>query len=175
MALGCFLTIATIGLLTLTVIFLVVFLESGADTGEVVLLDQRTYPPGTIIHVAEHGFFVVRIGADLLAISDLDAANATAGRKCRARLVPPGSEVRPGPEPTLLGRASPEAEGSVLFLAEECNGAVYDVVGTRLDRDGPNLDRFAVEIDDSGSIVVDRQSRSCTLRRDEALRLERDC
>ena len=159
----------------LGVIFVLIFLDSGANRGLVTLRDSRSYPAGTVTHVPESGFFFVRLGNDLLALVDLDAANqGQAGRRCRVRAVGIG-EGTAGSAAEYEASLSPEARGTTLVLAEDCNSAVYDIAGTRLDADGPNLDRFRVSLDRRGRVVVHTEDRECTRREGSELRLQRDC
>lgn len=175
-AAGCVLGALAMGALVFAVAFVVIFLESGADSGAIVLRDQRAYARGTATHVTEHGFFLVRLGGDLLALSDLDAANRTAsGQRCRVHTIEPGTAAADDLLGRFAGRVSPAAVGTVLLLGEDCNGAVYDIAGVRLDGDGPNLDRLGVALDDRGRVVVTPQERTCSERVGGDYALPRDC
>lgn len=175
-AAGCLLALATALSVVVGVAFVLMFLDSGADRGLITLLDRQAYPPGTVSHEPASGFFLVSLGDDLLAIVDIDAANRTqSGRQCRIRSVSPGE-----PQAVVLvarygSRFSPEARGTTVVLTEDCNFAAYDIAGTRLDEDGPNLDRLGVSLDERGRVVVDTQDRECTERAESELRLPRDC
>jgi hypothetical protein len=158
-----------VGLATLAVfaaIALVAFLDSGADSGKVVLERAAAYAPGSAEFVGSRGFYLVRVkSGDFYALDNFDAANrASTGRRC------PVAPVL-SPEPGLAGlldsyrsRISPQAGGATLLFREACNGAVYDAAGVRLDAEGPSLDRYPVAIRNDGRVVVDVSSRHCTER-----------
>jgi len=175
-AAGCLLGLAALASFLFLGSFLFIFLDSGADRGEVTLLDQRAYGRGTVTHLPEHGFFLVRLEAGFLALADLDAANrAAAGRRCRVHTVTPGSPAADAILARFAARVTSAAEGAGLLLAEDCRGAVYDVAGIRVDGDGPNLDRYEVATDARGRVVVLLQVRTCSAREGNELALRRDC
>jgi len=173
---GCALALMALAGAVFAAVFLLVFLESGADSGEVVLLDQRAYARGTATHLPEHGLFLVRLGSGFVALADVDAANrAAAGRRCRVHTIEGGTAATNGLLARYAGRSSPAAQGAVLLLGEDCNGAVYDIAGVRLDRDGPNLDRLAVAVNGRGRVVVSPLERTCTAREGSELAVPRAC
>ena len=59
---------------------------------------------------------------------------------------------------------SAQAAGSTLVFREDCNKAIYDVTGMRLDSEAANLDRYFVAIDEEGRLTVDVSKRRCTAR-----------
>lgn len=150
----------------LAIVFAVAFLESGSDDGRAVLDPVASYAVPSATRVPERGLWVVRlVPGDFLALADLDAANrAGSARRCR---VYPVDATDPG-LPELLSRyrsrVSAEAAGMPFLFREDCNGALYDAAGVRLDRDGPNLDRIATDIDSRGRIVAHTARRTCTAR-----------
>lgn len=175
-ATGCVLALAAVAASVAAAALFLVFLESGADSGQVVLLDQRAYAQGTVTYVPDQGFFLVRLAGGFVALADLDAANgAAAGRRCRVHTIEGGTTVADDLLARFASRASSPARGAVLLLGEDCNGAVYDVAGVRLDRDGPNLDRFAVTVNERGRVVVSPQERSCTARAGSDVSVPRRC
>lgn len=148
--------------------FLIVFLESGADTGKVRLEDADAYAPGTVDFVGEENLFLVRLAdGDYLALADLDAANrARPERRCRVAPLQITDTRLPGILERYGSRMSAEAVGSTLVFREECDGAMYDVTGLRLDAEGPNLDRYPVSVDSTGHVVVDTSKRQCSERQE---------
>ena len=146
--------------------FLIVFLESGADTGKVRLEDAEAYAPGSVEFIGEENLFLVRLAdGRYLALADLDAANrARPERRCRVAPM----QLTDARLPDILERygavMSDDAAGSTLVFREECDGALYDVAGLRLDSDGRNLDRYPVSIDNAGRVVVDTAKRQCSQR-----------
>lgn len=146
--------------------FAIVFLESGADTGEIELDPAAAYAPGTAEFVGEHNFFLVRLpDGSFVALDDLDSANrASQGTRCRVGLVDIDEAGLGATPEQLRARMSPEAAGSNRLLRETCLGTVYDIAGVRLTGDGRNLDRFQVELTSGGRVVVDRSERSCSSR-----------
>ena len=143
-----------------------VYLDSGANTGEMVLNDARAYADGSYEYVGERNYFVVRLpDSSFVALSDLDAANrATPDRRCRVQAVPPEDPGNAALIEAYGRRITPQAGGWNLVFRETCNGAVYDAAGIRLDRDGRNLDRFPASVDPEGRLVVDVSERECTER-----------
>jgi hypothetical protein len=146
--------------------FLIVFLESGADTGRVRLEDADAYAPGSVEFVGDESLFLVRLAnGDYLALSDLDAANRSRPeRRCRVAPIALNDERLPGILERYGGHMSADAAGSTLVFREECDGAMYDVTGLRLDAEGPNLDRYPVSIDETGHVVVETAKRQCSRR-----------
>jgi hypothetical protein len=55
-----------------------------------------------------------------------------------------------------------QAEGATLLFREDCNGAIYNVLGERLDAEGPNLDRYELTVNERGRVVVDVSRRICS-------------
>jgi hypothetical protein len=176
-ALGCFSAVAVVFLVVMFGFFALRFLDSGADTGEMMLDVEAAYMPGTATYVGARNFYLVRLGLrDFYALADLDAANrANAVRRCRAVPVQPMDPSLPGLIERLQGRMSPAATGSTLVFREDCFGAVYDVTGVRLDGEGPNLDRYPVTVNAQGRVVVDVADRECTVRTEMELSREVTC
>lgn len=174
---GCFgLTlggIAAIGVL----VFLFVFLNSGANTGRLALRSSDSYGMGTVEFLGERNLFVVRLAnGEFLALSDLDAANRAAeGRKCRVAPLSLSDPRLPGLLEQHRGAMSPEAVGSTLLFTEDCNLAIYDLTGKRLDMQARNLDRYATSIDVEGLLRVDVSRRICTEARDGEAFAETRC
>jgi hypothetical protein len=165
-ALGCFGAVAVVALLAFIVGFALVFLDSGANSGKLTLDPAESYGRGSIDYVSDHNFYLVRLGdGTFVALADLDAANrANAQRRCRAAPIPVSDPSLPGLLSRYAGQFSAGAAGSALLLREDCNRAVYDVTGVRLDAEGPNLDRYRVDIDPEGRLTVDLGHRLCTHR-----------
>jgi hypothetical protein len=166
LALGCAIIVAAVVVVVAAAAWFVGFLESGSNTGRVTLDPLAAYPPGTVTRFAKDGFYVVRLpGGAVLALSDLDAANrASAGRRCKVAPIPPAD---PGYQPALeryRSSFSAEATGATLIFREDCNGALYDAAGMRLDTAGRNLDRFATTVDETGRLVVITVRRECSVR-----------
>lgn len=165
-ALGCLAAIAGIAAIIGFAAFVLVFLNSGADNGKVVLQDPRTYGPGTIQYVSEHNFYLVRLqDGRFLALDDLDAANRkNQQRRCRVAPLTPSDPALVDIAARYATKVSPDAAGSSVYFRESCNLAVYDLTGLRLDAAGPNLDRFDVGTNAQGLLTVDTTKRSCTER-----------
>jgi hypothetical protein len=161
---GCLGMAAALAVMIGLGLFMILFLESGADRGQVVLRDYRTYQEGTVEYVGERNFFVVRLGdGAFVALADLDHANQQAqGRRCRVQPVSASDPALPDMLREYRSRFSARAEGATLLFREACNGAVYDVTGLRVDSEGRNLDRFVVGVNDSSELVVDTSKRRCT-------------
>jgi hypothetical protein len=165
-ALGCTAVLALLVIAAAGLVFAGRFFESGADTGETLLGDREAYAKGSVEYIKERNFYLVRLGdGAYLALADIDAANrANTQRRCR---VAPIDAADPA-LPALIARygavMSPPASGSTLLLREDCNGVLYDVAGARLDREGPNLDRFPVRIGEDRRLRVDLSKRICTAR-----------
>jgi hypothetical protein len=159
------------------VAFVLLFLESGGDSGDLVLEQAAAYAPGSIEYVAERNFYLVRLASgEYHALADLDAANrANAGRRCRAAPVAGDATGLAGLVQRYGGRMSPEASGSSVILREDCYGALYDVTGVRLDADGRNLDRYAVSTRGDGRLVVDISKRRCSERSGRELLVPVEC
>jgi hypothetical protein len=157
---------AALGLVGLVIALGVVFLESGSDDGKATLDPVRSYALGSVTYVSARNLFVVRLATgDVYALADLDAANrASASRRCRVGPVAATDPALPELLEKLGSRLSPEAAGSTLVFREDCFGAVYDVTGLRLDADDANLDRYPVEIDGKGNVVVNTARRQCSRR-----------
>lgn len=146
-------------------LFMIQFLESGANTGRVELRDYRSYAPGSVEHVGEHNLFVVRLSDEsFVALADMDQANREAsGRQCRVHLVAATDPDLPELIEEYQAEFSEPATDSVFLFREDCNGAIYDAAGFRLDAEGPNLDRFLVGVnEDTRELVVDISDRTCT-------------
>jgi hypothetical protein len=164
--LGCVSALAFVIVVFGLVAFLIVFLESGADTGKVRLEDAEAYAPGSVEFVGEENLFLVRLAdGEYLALADLDAANrARPDRRCRVAPMQLTDARLPGILERYGAVMSDDAAGSTLVFREECGGALYDVTGLRLDGDGRNLDRYPVSIDGAGRLVVDTAKRQCSQR-----------
>jgi len=175
--LGCAALVGAVLLVVLIVAFGLIFLNSGADHGTVVLNDASDYAPGSEQYISAHNFFIVRLSdGSFVALADLDAANrASSAHQCRVAPVLPGDPSLPGLISTLGTRMSPLAAGSTLVFREDCFNAVYDITGARLDKDAPNLDRFATSIDSSGRLNVDLAKRSCSERSGTDLAVPMSC
>ncbi len=175
--LGCFTALAVLVFVFGVGSCFVVFWESGADTGRVRLELAEAYAPGTIQYVGQRNLYVARLlDGTFLAFADLDAANrANPARRCRVQPVPAPDPARPSLLDRYRDRLSPAARGSTLLLREDCNGALYDFTGTRLDADGPNLDRYPTAIDPSGYLVVDISQRQCSSREGPRTAIPRQC
>ena len=164
--LGCGLMITAVVALFVVGACLTIYLDSGANTGEMVLEDARAYAFGSYEYVGARNYFIVRLpdGA-FLALADLDAANrATPERRCRVQAVPAGDPAHAALLELHGRRISTFTGGWTLMFRESCNGAVYDAAGIRLDRDGRNLDRFPVSVNPERRLVVDVSARECSLR-----------
>ena len=165
-ALGCTFAVATIVIGGLIVLAAIAFLESGANSGRLVLDPAEAYGRGSVEFVSQRNFFVVRLAdGSFLALSDLDAANrANPQRRCRVAPLAATDSQLPQLLATFSSRMSPGAAGATFLFREDCNKAVYDVTGLRLDVDGVNLDRYAVTTDAQGRVTVDISERSCSRR-----------
>ena len=163
-AFGCGALIAVLVFLGFGALFLVLFLESGANTGELELKEVEAYTRGSFEFVGERNFYIVRLAdGEFLALSDLDAANREAeGRRCRVAPIPTSDPTLPGLLRRFEGRLTGQAAGATLLFREDCNGALYSVLGERLDAEGPNLDRFETSINELGRVVVDVSRRVCS-------------
>ena len=164
-ALGCTFAAAGIGFAVVLIIFLLIFLNSGANSGTVVLEKPEAYPAGTVQYQQADNFYLVRLqDGKFLALSDLDAANRASSRRCRVHPLTSADPVRAQLVAQYAGRMSPQAAGSTYLLREDCNLAVYDFTGQRLDDEAPNLDRLAVATNKQGRLTVDVTKRTCTQR-----------
>jgi hypothetical protein len=165
-ALGCTFAVAAVVFVVLVATLLIVFLESGANEGNVALEDARAYANGSVEYVSKSNFYLVRLqDGTFLALSDLDAPNrASAQRRCRVAPLNSADPALPGLVAKYATRMSPDAAGSSLLFREDCNLAIYDFTGTRLDADGPNLDRLAITLTDAGKLAVNVTKRTCTRR-----------
>ena len=165
--LGCVGAAAALLLLVALAIFFVVFLESGADDGQLELQHEAAYDEGSVSFVGERNIYLVRLdGDDFYALHDLDAANrSNAQRRCRVTPIPTNDPGLPALLDQHRAAMSPQARGSTLLFRESCNNAVYDVTGLRLDDpSAPNLDRYPVAIRSNGRVVIDLTERICTRR-----------
>ncbi len=104
--------------------FLIVFLESGADSGKVQLEDAEAYAPGSVEFVGEENLFLVRLAnGQYLALSDLDAANrARPERRCRVAPVPPSDARLQGSLERYGSRMGADAAGSTLVFGRSATG-----------------------------------------------------
>lgn len=162
-ALGCFGMLAAMVVIVAGAIFAVQYLESGTHT-KAVLDDAAAYAPSSITFEPDYNIFVVRMGdGTFFALSDLDQANrANQGHRCRVAPIPTSDPSLPGILDRYKGAFSPRAAGSTAVFRENCNGALYDATGVRLDGPGPNLDRHAVDINGDGMLTVNTAVRQCT-------------
>lgn len=166
-ALGCFGMVAAVVAIIAIVIFGVQYLESGTRT-KAILGQAASYAPGSITFESDYNIYIVRMAdGTFFALSDLDAANRESpGRRCRVAPIPTNDPDLPGILERYRNAFSPRAAGATAVFREDCNGALYDVTGVRLNGEGPNLDRHDVEIDDSGFLRVNTSVRRCTQRID---------
>jgi len=157
--------------------FLILFLGSGAETGEVTLRDADSYAPGSYDYNGERNFYLVRLGnGTFLAFSDLDQANReAAGRRCRVAPIPGNAPDLADLLEQYRSKLDGPAAGTTLLFREDCNRAVYNVLGERLDGEGRNLDRLDVSVDDRGRIVVDVSRRRCSVGPFDAPTSETEC
>jgi hypothetical protein len=165
-ALGCVGALAAVVVLGAFLVFFIIFLDSGADTGKVRLEVPEAYAEGSIEFIGEKNFFLVRLrDGSFLALSDLDAANrANQARRCRVQLTPLSDSGIAADADQLRGQMSAQSQGAASVLRETCNGAIYDLAGARLVGEGPNLDRFPISIDGQGRLLVDSSKRECSER-----------
>ena len=163
--LGCTAALLAVFAVVVAAVFFVGFLQSGADTGKRTLNAAVAYAPGTIQYVSQQNLYVARTpDGQLLALSDLDAANRAAQVRCRVGEIAPNDPTLPQLLKEYGARMSPQALDSTVLLQESCHNAIYDYTGLRLDSNGPNLERYAVSIDAQGKLVVDVSKRTCTQR-----------
>ncbi|MEX0783633.1 MAG: hypothetical protein WD557_13395 [Dehalococcoidia bacterium] len=176
--LGCAALVAVVVAVILGGVCAAVFLESGADSGKVQLEDADAYAPGSITYNGEFNFFVVRSReGEFFALDDLDAANrANQGRRCRALALSPRDPDREQLVTRYQAAMSPQGRSLGIILRENCNGAVYDGLGVRLDTPGErNLDRFAVREASNGRLEVSTGERLCSHREEGNLVSAVDC
>ncbi|WBL34854.1 hypothetical protein O0235_08605 [Tepidiforma flava] len=175
--LGCFTALAVLVFLFGIGSCLVVYWESGADTGDIRLELAEAYAPGTVQYVSQRNLYVARLlDGSFLALADLDAANrANPARRCRVHPVPSADPALPGLVDRYKERMSSAARGSTLLFREDCNGALYDFTGVRLDADGPNLDRYPTSIDPAGYLIVNVSERQCSSREGARTAVPREC
>lgn len=167
-ALGCAFMVTVLVVLFIVGACVTVYLDSGANTGEMELDDARAYAPQSYQYVGERNYFIVRLpDRSFVALSDLDAANrANSQRRCRVQAVPPDDPASAELLALHARRISSQASGWTLVFRETCNGAVYDAAGVRLDQDGRNLDRYPASISPEGNLVVDVSKRECSRRQE---------
>jgi len=175
--LGCSAVLGLATIAVLVVIALVAFLDSGADSGRMVLEQAAAYAPGSAEFVGSREFYLVRVkGGDFHALANLDAANrASQGRRCPVAPLAANDPDYAGLLAQYRSRMSPQAEGGTLLFREACHRAVYDAAGVRLDTDGPNLDRYPVTVRADGRVVVDVSARSCSRREGTSLLASAPC
>jgi hypothetical protein len=175
--LGCFTAVAALLLLVGIVSFFIIYWESGANTGEYRLDHAEAYPRGSVQFFGPRNFFIARLAdGSFLALDDLDAANRAAlGRRCRVQAVPANDPTLPALLERYEERLSPAARRSRFLFREDCNGALYDFTGVRLDADGPNLDRYTTSIDATGHLVVNVSERFCSSRNGANFVEEQEC
>lgn len=161
---GCGAALAVVVFLGFAALFLVIFLDSGANTGEIELKEVEAYARGSYEFVGAENFYLVRLAdGSFLALSDLDAANRAAqGRRCRVAPIAPSDPTLPGLLQRYQARLTGQARGVTLLFREDCNGAIYSVLGERIDDERPNLDRYDVSVNERGRVVVDVSRRFCS-------------
>jgi hypothetical protein len=144
-----------------------IFLDSGADSGDLTLQSAAAFAPGSVTYVNERNFWVVRLrDGSFWALADLDQANRkSAVRRCRVQPVDQSNPSLPALLDKYGAKFSAEAAGATLLFSEQCNGAIYDVTGVRLNGDGPNLDRYPTSTNGEGLLVVNIAKRECSERR----------
>ena len=164
--LGCVGVVVFVGIVVVLAVAAAGFFESGANSGKLTLASAESYANGSVEFVAQRNFFLSRLGdGSFMALSDLDTANrANQQRRCRVAPITRSDPKLPQLLASYAGRMSAKATGATLLFREDCNLAVYDVTGVRLDGEGANLDRFPVEIDSTGRVTVDVSRRICTKR-----------
>ena len=175
--LGCLALVATLILLVGGAACAIVFLESGADSGTFQLDPAEAYAPGSVEFVGERNLFVVRTpDGEYFALLDLDAANrANQGTRCRVQLVPRSDPELVAIQSRHQSQFSSQAAGLAIVFREDCNGALYDATGVRLDNeDARNLDRYRVDVAANGRLEV-RAARRCTRRSGTDLFLDVRC
>jgi len=176
-AFGCTMAAFAAGIVVLFFILAAAFLGSGADTGETVLELPEAYARGSFERNLQRGFYFVRlIDGEFLALNSLDAANrAASGQRCRVSPLPADDPTLPGLLKRYAARLNPQAAGTTVLFREDCNGAVYDVTGLRLDGEGPNLDRHPVTVRADGRLSVDVSERLCSQREGSELFAPAEC
>jgi hypothetical protein len=152
----------------------VVFFESGADTGDIVV--EGGLAPGSLeLFAEEHVFLVRNLDGEYFAMDDLDAANRDSERRCRASIVPPNDPDFATLRDRFARRTSAVAAGMLIFFRESCDGAIYDAAGARLDDEaGSNLDRFRVSARADG-IAIETGARTCSRREGDDWFVSVDC
>jgi hypothetical protein len=176
-ALGCIGALAVVAVLVFIVVLGVQFAESGADTGRTVLDVPEAYGRPSVTRVGDRQVWLVRTRAGrFFALADLDAANrAAVGRRCRVNpIADTNSELVPLLQQYVSVLSAPAAETPLLFR-EDCNGAIYDAAGVRLDGPGPNLDRYETSVDELGRLVFEAGKRLCTAREGGDAFAAREC
>lgn len=165
---GCFGLFAVAVVAIGAIAFLFVFTGSSGNSGRLELRAADSYALGTVEFVRERNLYLVRLAdGSFYALSDLDAANRAAeGTRCRVQPLAANDPLLPDLLDRFEEDVSAEASGSTLLFREACNEAVYDVTGKRLDAEGRNLDRFPVEENGAGNVVVDLRRRVCSENRD---------
>ncbi len=154
------------------------FLESGADSGVLELKDAGAYALGSVEFVPDANFFIVRDrNGGFHALDNLDPDNrANPARRCRVQVIvsaqPEFAEIRAGFDAAF----SPTGRALPFLFREDCNGALYDGTGLRLDAPGErNLDAFAVTEARNGRLQVSTGERICSRRDGDELFARVDC
>ncbi|HET7738328.1 MAG TPA: hypothetical protein VFK32_07125 [Tepidiformaceae bacterium] len=175
--LGCLGILAALLVLAIAAGSCVVFLESGADAGDLVLDPAELYAPGSVTYLGEDNVFIVRLPDGVFhALNNLDQPNrATPGARCRVRSVSIGDPTIAARYDAVRESLSPAADGATVIFTEDCNGAIYDLTGILLGAEGFNLDHHPVSIRDDGRLVVDLSERICTTRTATQLAATVDC
>ena len=175
-ALGCTAIAAVAVIVVVVVIAGASFLESGSNGGLLLLDEADSYAPGSVTFVGAQNLYAIALpDGTFLALADLDAANrANPGRRCRVAPIPSDDPTLPDLLSRYGPRFSPTAAGSTLLFRETCNNAIYDFIGTPLDADGRNLDRYAVDVR-QGRLAVNLAARTCARREGPTLSLKAAC
>lgn len=165
-ALGCTAIVAAALLSAFAIALFLIFIQSGAAGGLAVLNPPAAYPPGSMQYISEHNFYLSRLpDGSFVALSDLDSSNrANPQHRCRVARIDTTDPALPELVAQYASRMSPQAAGSTTLLREDCYGGLYDITGVRLNGDGPNLDRLAVDVNGSGKLEVNYTKRTCSQR-----------
>jgi len=177
MALGCLTIITLIAALGLAAGSCVIFLESGADSGTLVLEQAESYERGSLRYFGDRNFYLLRLpDGEFFALSNLDQPNrANPDRRCRVQPTATDDPAIASRYPGVAPFLSPASRGADQVFYESCNGALYDATGVVLAAEGFNLDRFPVRILDDGRVAVDLADPTCSRRTADALALPVDC
>lgn len=169
--LGCFTILTLVVALGLAAGACVIFLDSGADTGTLVLEQAESYERGSLRYYGESNVYLVRLPDGVFyALSNLDQANRAAeGSRCRVQSTAVTSPSIADRYAEVAGAVSPAAAGANAVFTESCNGAIYDATGIVLTGLGYNLDRHPVSVRDDGRLAIELAERECTRRTEQAV------